>query len=59
VIATIPVGDAPQALVWNSTNNKVYCANEHSFSVTVIRDVTGIEVRFTDITDSKEGVSNG
>jgi YVTN family beta-propeller protein len=34
VIATIPVGDGPCALVWNSTNNKVYCAN---LEVTMLR----------------------
>ena len=40
VIATIPVGDYPRALVWNSTNNKVYCANERSDNVSVIDGVT-------------------
>jgi len=36
VIATIPVGRYPWTLVWNSTNNKVYCANWVSANVTVI-----------------------
>jgi YVTN family beta-propeller protein len=36
VITTIPVGDWPYALVWNSQNNKVYCANSRSGNVTVI-----------------------
>jgi len=40
VIATIPVGDRPCALVWNSTNNKVYCANFASDNVSVIDGVT-------------------
>jgi len=59
VIATIPVGDLPRAFAWNSIQNRTYVANYISSSISVIRDVTGIEVRFTDITDSKEGVSNG
>jgi YVTN family beta-propeller protein len=33
---TIPVGTDPCALVWNSQNNKVYCANYSSNNVTVI-----------------------
>jgi len=33
---TITVGNIPYALVWNSINNKVYCANVSSNSVTVI-----------------------
>jgi len=37
---TIQVGDGPCALVWNSTNNKVYCANSGSDSVTVIDGAT-------------------
>jgi len=37
---TIQVGSGPCALVWNSTNNKVYCANEYSDDVTVIDGVT-------------------
>jgi YVTN family beta-propeller protein len=40
VIATIPVGDYPRALVWNSTNNKVYCANYYSDNVSVIDGAT-------------------
>ena len=36
MIATIPVGGGPYALVWNSTNNRVYCANEESDNVSVI-----------------------
>jgi len=39
-IATIPVGNQPRALVWNSTNNKVYCANAGSRNVTVIDGAT-------------------
>jgi|GEM_PF-1858281 len=37
---TIEVGDSPRALVWNSTNNKVYCANLLSDNVTVIDGAT-------------------
>ena len=40
VITTIPVGDRPWALVYNSTNNKVYCANAYSNNVTVIDGAT-------------------
>jgi YVTN family beta-propeller protein len=40
VIATIQVGDGPWALVWNSTNNKVYCANWGSDNVSVIDGAT-------------------
>ncbi len=32
VIATVVVGSHPCALVWNSTNNKVYCANHGTYS---------------------------
>jgi DNA-binding beta-propeller fold protein YncE len=32
---TIPVGTWPWALVWNSQNNKVYCANYASNNVMV------------------------
>ena len=39
-IATIQVGDGPWALVWNSTNNKVYCAHNWDASVTVIDGAT-------------------
>jgi YVTN family beta-propeller protein len=37
---TIPVGDYPWGLVYNSTNNKVYCANDFSYDVTVINGAT-------------------
>jgi YVTN family beta-propeller protein len=40
VIATIPVGRYPCALVWNSTNNRVYCANYGSDNVSVIDGAT-------------------
>jgi len=43
VIATIPVGDCPWALAWNSIQNRTYVANYISSSISVIRDVTGIE----------------
>jgi YVTN family beta-propeller protein len=33
---TITVGSNPYALVWNSQNNKIYCANQVSNNVTVI-----------------------
>jgi YVTN family beta-propeller protein len=36
VITTISAGSAPYALCWNSINNKVYCANNFSASVSVI-----------------------
>jgi YVTN family beta-propeller protein len=34
--ATIPVGDNPWALVYNSTDDKIYCANVYGNNVTVI-----------------------
>ncbi|MDH5185703.1 MAG: T9SS type A sorting domain-containing protein [candidate division WOR-3 bacterium] len=37
---TIPVGSNPYALCWNSTNNKVYCANWNSANVTIIDGAT-------------------
>ena len=37
---TIAVGDGPIALVYNPTNNKVYCANDYSDNVTVIDGAT-------------------
>jgi len=37
---TITVGDCPVALVYNPTNNKVYCANYESDNVTVIDGAT-------------------
>jgi YVTN family beta-propeller protein len=40
VITTITVGNNPDALVYNSINNKVYCANAGSNNVTVIDGVT-------------------
>jgi YVTN family beta-propeller protein len=40
VEATIPVGDGPRPLVYNSTDNKVYCANAESNNVTVIDGAT-------------------
>ena len=36
LVKTIPVGDNPKDLVYNSTNNKVYCANVFGNNVTVI-----------------------
>ena len=33
---TIPVGNGPRTLVYNSTNNKIYSANYYSDNVTVI-----------------------
>ena len=43
VITTIPVGDYPVAFCWNSIQNRVYVANYYGSSISVIRDVTGIE----------------
>jgi YVTN family beta-propeller protein len=40
VIATVTAGDAPFILAYNSTNNKVYCANRYSYDITVIDGVT-------------------
>ncbi|MGB7055948.1 MAG: hypothetical protein WBE28_11580, partial [bacterium] len=37
---TITVGEVPGPLVYNPTNNKVYCANEGSANVTVIDGAT-------------------
>ncbi len=39
-IARIPAGSDISALCWNSTNNKVYCANYGSDNVTVIDGAT-------------------
>jgi len=36
----VMVGDMPTDLVWNSTSNKVYCANNGSDNVSVIDEVT-------------------
>ncbi len=36
MITTVTVGSRPFALVYNSTNNKVYCANYWSDEVTII-----------------------
>jgi YVTN family beta-propeller protein len=38
--ATITVDSGPCALIWNSTNNKVYCTNIYSENVTIIDGVT-------------------
>lgn len=45
IIATIPVGDEPSALIYNPINNKIYCANSGTYSsmgttVTVIDGAT-------------------
>jgi YVTN family beta-propeller protein len=40
VITTIAVGSEPYALIWNSQNNKIYCANSYSDNVTVINGQT-------------------
>jgi YVTN family beta-propeller protein len=40
VLATVAVGSEPYALCYNPTNNKVYCANPGSNSVTVIDGAT-------------------
>jgi|GEM_PF-5102089 len=36
VIAVIPVGNAPSALVWNETNGRIYCANYQDNTISVI-----------------------
>ncbi|UCG41833.1 MAG: YncE family protein [candidate division WOR-3 bacterium] len=38
VLGSIAVGRSPSALVWNPRDNRVYCANYYSSSVTIIRD---------------------
>ncbi len=43
VITTIAVGDKPCAFAWNPVQNRIYVANYGSSSISVIRDVTGIE----------------
>jgi Secretion system C-terminal sorting domain len=43
VITTITVGDEPGAFTYNPQQNRVYVANYYSSSISVIRDVTGIE----------------
>ncbi len=40
VLATLAAGRGPSALCHNSTNNKVYCANDSSDNVTVIDGAT-------------------
>jgi hypothetical protein len=40
------VGSAPCAFIWNSIENRTYVANFGSSSISVIRDVTGIEEYF-------------
>jgi YVTN family beta-propeller protein len=40
VITTISVGGYPIALVYNSTNDKIYCANKNSNNVTIINGAT-------------------
>lgn len=40
VIATVPVGTRPKALVWDSTDNRVFCASYEDSSVTVIDGTT-------------------
>jgi hypothetical protein len=42
VIATIPVHEQPCALVYNPTNNKIYCANYGHGTVTLIDGATNI-----------------
>ncbi|MDH4241294.1 MAG: hypothetical protein OEW48_17180, partial [Phycisphaerae bacterium] len=37
---TIAVGNSPIALVYNTTNNRIYCANYGSDNVTVIDGAT-------------------
>jgi hypothetical protein len=43
VITTIPVGIWPLAFAWNSVQNRTYLANFAGSSISVIRDMTGIE----------------
>ena len=38
--ATIPVGDNPWDLIYNPLNNKVYCANDWSNTVSVLDDTS-------------------
>ncbi|MCK5258871.1 MAG: hypothetical protein KAJ69_05065, partial [Thermoplasmatales archaeon] len=54
VITTIEVGDGPYAFAWNSAQNRTYVANYYSSSVSVIRDVTGIEEDKTSIVESND-----
>jgi YVTN family beta-propeller protein len=41
---TIPVGILPGALCWNSTNNKIYCANYGSNNITIIDGETNVVI---------------
>jgi len=43
VITTIGVGDYPIAFAWNPFQNRTYVANYLGSSISVIRDVVGIE----------------
>ncbi|MCK4250482.1 hypothetical protein KAX97_03500, partial [candidate division WOR-3 bacterium] len=55
VITTITVGDGPWwPFAWNSAQNRTYVANYFSSSVSVIRDVTGIEEDKTSIIESND-----
>jgi YVTN family beta-propeller protein len=45
------VGSGPCALVWNSTNNKVYCANLWRDNVTVIDGATNQVIRTIQVGD--------
>jgi YVTN family beta-propeller protein len=48
---TIPVGDYPCDIAWNSTNNKVYCANVFSDTVTVIDGATNSVIKTIPVGD--------
>uniref|UniRef100_A0A7C4CBK2 YncE family protein n=1 Tax=candidate division WOR-3 bacterium TaxID=2052148 RepID=A0A7C4CBK2_UNCW3 len=45
VVATVTVGARPKALVWDSIDNRVFCANYEDSSVTVIDGVTNSAIR--------------
>ncbi|UCG90897.1 MAG: YncE family protein, partial [candidate division WOR-3 bacterium] len=43
VLTTITVGDYPLAFAWNPVQNRTYVANYQGSSISVLRDVVGIE----------------
>jgi YVTN family beta-propeller protein len=57
VITTITVGDYPWAFAWNPAQNRTYLANYYSSSISVLRDVVGIEEDDTAVVKSDLGAT--
>jgi YVTN family beta-propeller protein len=45
VITTVPAGNAPWNIIYNPVNNKIYCANSGSHTISVIDGVTNAVVK--------------